>query len=67
MVLIMVVNSMLLGLLTAAICLTAGAPSWLIVALGTVVAVAFFIGSVLRGQRIYLGVWKRFEPLNPTP
>ena len=66
MVLIMVVNSMLLGLLTAAICLTAGAPSWLIIVLGAVVAATFFVMSAIRGQRIYLGVWKRFEPLNPT-
>ena len=67
MVLIMVVNSMLLGLLAAAICLTADAPRWLIFVVGATVAIAFFVGSVLRGQRIYLGVWKQFVPLNPTP
>ena len=66
MMLIMVVNSMLLGLLTAAICLTVGAPRWLIFTLGALVAIAFCVTSAIRGQRTYLSVWKRFEPLNPT-
>jgi hypothetical protein len=67
MVLIMVVNSMLLGLLTAAVCFTAGAPSWLVITLGALAAIAFCGSSVIRGQRRYLGVWKQFQPLNPSP
>lgn len=67
MMLIMVVNSMLLGLLAAAICLTVGAPRWLIIALGALVAIAFCVTSAMRGQRTYMAVWKQFEPLNPTP
>lgn len=66
MILIMVVNSMLLGLLTAAICLTVGAPRWVIIGLGALVAIAFCVTSAMRGQRTYMAVWKRFEPLNPT-
>jgi hypothetical protein len=67
MVLIMVVNAMLLGLLAAAICLTAGAPNWVTITVGVLVAAAFLVASVLRGQRTYFAIWERYVPLNPTP
>jgi hypothetical protein len=67
MVLIIVVNGMLLGLLAAAICLTAGAPSWVTFGLGAVVAVASCVLWIVRGERSYRAVWTRHRPLHPTP
>ncbi len=67
MVLILVVNAILLGLLTAAIALTAGAPGWLTVVLGAVVAVAASVVGSMLGQRLYLAQWRAYRPLRPTP
>lgn len=67
MVLIIVVNAILLGLLAAAISLTAGAPAWLTFTIGGVVAVAFSIVAAIRGQQGYLHHWREYKPLNPTP
>lgn len=67
MVLIAVVNAILLGLLTASVSLTAGAPAWLTFTIGGVVAVGFAVFVAVRGQRDFMAHWRRFVPLNPTP
>lgn len=67
MVLIIVVNAILLGLLAAAISLTAGAPSWLTFSIGGVIAVAFSVVAAVRAQRGYLAHWRKYRPMNPTP
>lgn len=67
MVLIIVVNAILLGLLAAAISLTAGAPSWLTFTIGGVVAGAVAVVAAIQGQRGYLKHWREYRPLNPSP
>ncbi|RZI89769.1 MAG: hypothetical protein EOO67_11755 [Microbacterium sp.] len=67
MVLILVVNAILLGLLTSAIALTAGAPGWLTVTLGAVVAIVASITGSMLGQRLYMKQWRTYRAIRPTP
>ena len=66
MMLIIIVNAMLLGLLSAAVALTAGAPAWLIFVLGGVVAIGFLVVSLLRGRRRFIRTFATFESVNPS-
>lgn len=67
MMLIIIVNGMLLGLLAAAICLTAGAPTWLTFTVGAVIGVAFWIQAIVLGNRNYFRSWEQYRAYNPTP
>lgn len=66
MVLVMTVNSALLGLLGAAIAKALAAPTWALFLIAIAVAVAFWVASLVRGERSYRRVWVTYLPVNPT-
>ncbi|WP_167047419.1 hypothetical protein [Salinibacterium sp. ZJ454] len=67
MLFIIAVNSAMIGLLIGAIVNALGAVTWLVVLIGAVIGAAFGVFSVWRGQRRFLGFWKQYRPLNPSP
>lgn len=67
MTFIIVINGALLGLLTAAIALTAEGPLALAIVLGVVVGLAHVGASMYRGFRVFSSAWRDYEPLSPTP
>jgi membrane protein YdbS with pleckstrin-like domain len=67
MLFIIAVNSAMIGLLVAAIVNVFGAVTWLVVLIGAVIGLAYCAFSVLRGFRNFLGFWKQYRPLHPTP
>lgn len=67
MVFIIAVNSTLLGLLLAGITLGLGLPLGVSVAISVVGGLCLLVGSVAVGGSRYLGLWRRYTPLFPTP
>jgi len=67
MVFIIAVNSTLLGLLVAGISLGLGVPLGVGIAVSVLAAAGFLIGSVAVGGSRYLGFWRRYTPLFPSP
>lgn len=67
MMFIIAVNSTLLGLLLAGITLGLGVPLLLSVAIAVVGGGGFLAGSIAVGGNRYLGFWRRYTPLFPSP
>lgn len=67
MMFIIAVNSTLLGLLLAGITLGLGVPLAVSVAVSVVGGVGFLVGSIAVGGSRYLGFWRRYTPLFPSP
>nr|RZI34468.1 hypothetical protein BJQ95_03162 [Cryobacterium sp. SO1] len=67
MVFIIAVNATLLGLLLAGITLGLGLPLVISVAASVVGSLCFLVGSVVVGGSRYLGFWRRYTPLFPSP
>ncbi|TFD94096.1 hypothetical protein E3T61_03655 [Cryobacterium lactosi] len=67
MVFIIAVNATLLGLLLAGSTLGLGLPLVISVAASVVGSLCFLVGSVAVGGSRYLGLWRRYTPLFPSP
>ncbi|ASD22339.1 hypothetical protein B7495_09770 [Cryobacterium sp. LW097] len=67
MMFIIAVNSTLLGLLLAGITLGLGLPLLVCLAISVVGGVGFLAGSIVVGGTRYLGFWRRYTPLFPSP
>ncbi len=67
MIFIIVVVSMLLGLLGAAITAAAGGGTGLAVIVGVIVGLVHAVAMILRGGLRYLAFWRTYRPQNPTP
>lgn len=66
MVFIMAVNSAMIGLLAAAIVGIVSGPTPVVVAIGTLLGVAYLAISLALGARDYFGVWRKYAPVNPS-
>ena len=66
MVLIVMVNSAILGLLAASIARALGAADALAVAVAVAVAVLFFVANAVGMDRSYQRVWKAYAPVFPS-
>ncbi|TFC01404.1 hypothetical protein E3O42_10710 [Cryobacterium adonitolivorans] len=67
MMFIIAVNSTLLGLLLAGITLGLGLPLLICVAISVAGGVGFLAGSITVGRNRFLGFWRRYTPLFPSP
>jgi hypothetical protein len=67
MMFIMVVNSALVGLLVAAITAILSAPTPLVIGIGVVAGLAYFLFFLVRGARNYRNVWSTHVPISRTP
>ena len=67
MVFIAAVNSTLIGLFVSSVCSVLSAPLPLTITLGIACGLAFFVVSMVTGQRRYLRVWQTYRPEFPTP
>ena len=66
MVFIIAVNSAMIGLLAAAIAGILSAPTPVVVIVGAILGLAFFVVSIVYGGRGYSGVWRTHMPLRPS-
>lgn len=66
MMFIMVVNAALVGLLVAAIAAILGGPTELVVTIGVIAGLAYFLIFLIRGARNYRNVWTTHIPLSPS-
>jgi hypothetical protein len=67
MVFIESVTGTLLGLMVAAVAGIFGAPTPILVVVGFVCGLAYFVFTSARGRRRYFAIWKNYVPRFPTP
>ncbi|MGP0223896.1 MULTISPECIES: hypothetical protein [unclassified Paenarthrobacter] len=67
MMFMMTANAALLALLLGSVLTVLGLPAAAAVTAAILVALGFFMVSLLRGKRLYDGVWKANPPISPTP
>ncbi|MEV7605486.1 hypothetical protein AB0N65_08615 [Paenarthrobacter sp. NPDC089322] len=67
MMFIMTANAALLALLLGSVLTVVGMPVVVTVTTAALVAMIFFLVSLLRGKRLYDDVWKANPPISPTP
>jgi hypothetical protein len=67
MIYMIAVTSSLIGLLGATITAAFGAPTGLCIAVGVVAGLAYAVAFIVQGGRRYLGFWKTYRPVSPSP